>query len=84
MSDETCKTCKWWSEGEEQCNHKLSGETTEPAMWGYEEVVYGEWTTCTESVRIHCGPDFGCIHHERKAHPQANPVACLNRGGGSG
>lgn len=59
-----CKTCPHWNKPTSTCNHARSGDTASgDSMWAMSEIAYSELTTDLVSVKIQCGPDYGCIHH---------------------
>ena len=54
----TCKDCKWWDEyGSEECGHPSINEQTRND---------GLIVECDFSYVLLVGPDFGCIHWEKK------------------
>jgi hypothetical protein len=67
---DTCSTCKWWGKrhGDRKSppyhDHPLSlcvkqGRHASAKMWTtQDDTIFG--------VHIYTGPNFGCIHHEKK------------------
>ena len=59
---DTCKDCKYWRREQEQSMKPCKKERTSD-----RDAVDGGWTEKGEYVRgIVTGPDFGCIHWEKK------------------
>ena len=65
-----CKTCKWWGKPhtEPATVHRECGNEKklgEGVMREAMDVLLPE-PEQSDVVTLYCGPDFGCVHHERK------------------
>ena len=67
---DTCKTCKWWKpcdtfwavlRGRGDCEYRCYEDPFPDLAWPYD---YGDRDIV--SARLSTGPDFGCIHHEKR------------------
>jgi len=65
----TCKSCEWYGElgiggGVNGCNNPVNGLFHDGNDGCNPVASHGEYTW------IECGPNFGCIHWEKKEKPK--------------
>lgn len=67
IADHKCATCKWWMCGKGHranwCRQMSDGEQASDTAWAIAECenCHSTWPTSVET-----GPDFGCVHWEKK------------------
>lgn len=67
----TCKTCKWWDayhkdDTDNSFGLCLSDRFAENVQAVIQSLIEGEWPTDGKYDGFDTGPDFGCIHWEKK------------------